>query len=972
MKDIPAKNLPIEKESTARTSKQKKTNRSVNNTNHLATADKSKQLNTNNNNTNDSNDQEKNTTLKQTKQQQQQQSNRAEKEKTQPKTGVNEDGSSLGVYMTMDELSELVKAVKENAKGPALTTTAATNLVNENNNNNNSSGDKQHKYNQSNDLRLDLPSSNDSDYSTTKNSHPGNDSTITQRDVGGLLSDKKRQQWLREKAEIDRMKLEVQYDQLKHQLTPSNDQPPSPGRPKYGYVNSFSSKPPTTTVPPAPPLPKSLSSDNVGYKYMHKVEDDNKTDIKTQLMEKKQQQWKQENAEKMPVWNPFGKPGAGAPSGTDNNARTNQQPNQNSAYNSSIPIPVNTERSTTTSHQAPSQTYPKSQFRLPIDEDLYKNNNSNDIRSFSTMFNDQTRVPAAMRTNLLFGDVRFDDQVQMAKEVERKQWLDGLKSQIEDNKKKQFTIKINERKQDVLQEQIQPFLERATQNHYQNRQHNGFNQENISPRSNGDRDREQPPQNSQSSSDIRKLNHHENVVKQTYDKIVEASKMAEFEKRSQLIEKLKRGGHQVDKLQNTLPEIRSQSNNITTTNLKSGEKLFGPNYESSNYNNSHYQYQNKMEPLNIHSDSHKRDEAVNTIDSSFRSDNSSQTDIRMPPNKQVFPSDENESDLPPQVPKNLSHYPRNKKSVRIKSLDDEREQEQQQYPFNTNYRSPTSFRASENENNTVDLSSPFSTHDLVHRPKWNYQNPAYRQYIPNSKRDPFYEKRQRIKHFENGNYENIDDVQKRTCYNRWNSDSELVNQQRKTNQQPYQSQTRTRSTLTRNNNQKDKGESIMNLLKSSGVSKHHPYQHQQTQQHDAFSTGDKNNNDDLDYDNISLDKYENHVPPARNDEILDSSNVQPSVINSGQTSTQQQNMRDTTRGQQQPQPNNYGLTPQYNEDTQRYNNDYNHSQWDNSSRSSAVPYQLPSSRQEQILQQLSVIKERQKELASSAIGGIPI
>jgi hypothetical protein len=29
---------------------------------------------------------------------------------------VNEDGSGLGVYMTMDELAELVNAVKENAK----------------------------------------------------------------------------------------------------------------------------------------------------------------------------------------------------------------------------------------------------------------------------------------------------------------------------------------------------------------------------------------------------------------------------------------------------------------------------------------------------------------------------------------------------------------------------------------------------------------------------------------------------------------------------------------------------------------------------------------------------------------------------------------------------------------------------------------------------------------------------------------
>jgi hypothetical protein len=32
------------------------------------------------------------------------------------KTQGNEDGSTLGVYMTMDELSELVKAVKENTK----------------------------------------------------------------------------------------------------------------------------------------------------------------------------------------------------------------------------------------------------------------------------------------------------------------------------------------------------------------------------------------------------------------------------------------------------------------------------------------------------------------------------------------------------------------------------------------------------------------------------------------------------------------------------------------------------------------------------------------------------------------------------------------------------------------------------------------------------------------------------------------
>ncbi|CAF1226435.1 unnamed protein product [Didymodactylos carnosus] len=258
----------IEKqEPIVRTAKTKKTNRAMINNNRLLVDDKTKSLNTSNTNNNTPG---KNAILKQSKQQQ---PNRTEKEKNKTKVHVNEDGTSLGVYMTMDELSELVKAVKENSKE-----------------------NEQHQYHQSNDVRLDLPLSNGSDYSTTKNYQLDNDSTMTKRDPGSLLADKKRQKWLREKVEMDRMKLEVEYDQLKHQLIASNEQPPSPGRPKYGYVNAFSSKPPLPSVPtPGPPLPQSLQSNNVGYQHMHKVEDDNKYEPKTQLMEKKQQQWKQEN-----------------------------------------------------------------------------------------------------------------------------------------------------------------------------------------------------------------------------------------------------------------------------------------------------------------------------------------------------------------------------------------------------------------------------------------------------------------------------------------------------------------------------------------------------------------------------------------------------------------------------------------------------------------------------------------------------
>jgi hypothetical protein len=66
--------------------------------------------------------------------------------------------------------------------------------------------------------------------------------------------------------------------------------------------------------------------------------DSNNDPFKTRLLERKQQQWKQENcmssitkrnsylrsffvAEKMPLWNPFGRPGAGAPNLNENQAR---------------------------------------------------------------------------------------------------------------------------------------------------------------------------------------------------------------------------------------------------------------------------------------------------------------------------------------------------------------------------------------------------------------------------------------------------------------------------------------------------------------------------------------------------------------------------------------------------------------------------------------------------------------------------
>jgi hypothetical protein len=72
-----------------------------------------------------------------------------------------------------------------------------------------------------------------------------------------------------------------------------------------------------------------------------------------------------------------------------------------------------------------------------------------------------------MRTNLLFGDVRFDEDVKTAKEIERRQWLDDLHKQIEDNKRKKYTQQETDRRYDFLNENVQPIIQEAANRHQQ-------------------------------------------------------------------------------------------------------------------------------------------------------------------------------------------------------------------------------------------------------------------------------------------------------------------------------------------------------------------------------------------------------------------------------------------------------------------------------------------------------------------------
>ena len=190
--------------------------------------------------------------------------------------------------------------------------------------------------------------------------------------------------------------------------------------------------------------------------------------------------------------------------------------------------------------------------------------------SSNVILNDQTRVPAAMRTNLLFGDVRFEDDVKTAKEIERRQWLDDLQKQIEENKRKKFAQKETERRQDFLHENTQPLVQEAANRHQQQSDASSAPSSNtLIANSNSNNDNKHNDNNDNSNNNINtitttnnnngsrqdtnKPSRHDSLVQQTYDKIVEATELAKYEKKAQLIEKLRRNGHNTDLLARTLP-----------------------------------------------------------------------------------------------------------------------------------------------------------------------------------------------------------------------------------------------------------------------------------------------------------------------------------------------------------------------------------------------------------------------------------
>jgi hypothetical protein len=232
------------------------------------------------------------------------------------------------------------------------------------------------------------------------------------------------------------------------------------------------------------------------------------------------------------------------------------------------------------------------------------------------------------------------------------------------------------------------------------------------------------------------------------------------------------------------------------------------------------------------------------------SDHSVQTDLRMPPHRQMFAFAREESDLPPQIPNHLLKNPKlAEKKVRIRSLEDPPRQRQS--------HSHVSIRDDGAPSQRSTAQGPV---DLLHRPLWNYHNPQHREYVPNSKRDPHYDKRQRPQ----DRSSRIDEVPKKTSYNRWNSDSQLQHEQ---NEKKMNVGNRTRSMGM----VKRKDEPIINVFKS------------QKPRQDTFVITTEENQQK--FSNISsLDRYEHFTPYIRTDEVLDPARAFSPVPQSRETS----------------------------------------------------------------------------------------
>ena len=145
------------------------------------------------------------------------------------------------------------------------------------------------------------------------------------------------------------------------------------------------------------------------------------------LMDKKKQKWNQDAKDAPEEHWPYGKPGAGA----------GPKSNNDSSNNASLPPapPSHDPKSRKQKDAIDEYNRINQQLKAIMEaeskikqEQLVVKQNAN-ANAQVNAYHDQSRVPAAMRTSLQFGDVMFDEDIKKTKELERKKWLLELEEQ---------------------------------------------------------------------------------------------------------------------------------------------------------------------------------------------------------------------------------------------------------------------------------------------------------------------------------------------------------------------------------------------------------------------------------------------------------------------------------------------------------------------------------------------------------------
>ncbi|CAF0907856.1 unnamed protein product [Brachionus calyciflorus] len=135
------------------------------------------------------------------------------------------------------------------------------------------------------------------------------------------------------------------------------------------------------------------------------------------LMEKKKQKWNLEKENNNGEHWPYGKPGVGV-------GRIQEQ-TQAQVQNRPKTHPDPFEEFNKIKEQIEAITATENKIK---NEQILSSVNQR-TEEKQTVFHDQIKVPAAMRTSIMFGGVMYDDEIKKTKELERKKWLADLEEQ---------------------------------------------------------------------------------------------------------------------------------------------------------------------------------------------------------------------------------------------------------------------------------------------------------------------------------------------------------------------------------------------------------------------------------------------------------------------------------------------------------------------------------------------------------------